>query len=135
MILQNKTQRNRLGRKSIQPAGRSRYIAVYMVRASSNTRLAAPTTPLRSMSAAGRIVSMQSDKRTLKEAKMGDEVAMAISGPMVGRHFNEEDVLYIDLPEHKVPELRKGELSVEEHEVLEHIIQVKRKEKPTWGMG
>ncbi|MGA1793491.1 MAG: translation initiation factor IF-2 [Thermoplasmatota archaeon] len=83
----------------------------------------------------GKIVSMQSDKRTLKEAKMGDEVAMAISGPMVGRHFNEEDVLYIDLPEHKVPELRKGDLSVEEREVLEHIIQVKRKEKPTWGMG
>ncbi|MGA1819721.1 MAG: translation initiation factor IF-2 [Thermoplasmatota archaeon] len=83
----------------------------------------------------GRIVSMQSDKRTLKEAKMGDEVAMAISGPMVGRHFNEEDVLYIDLPEHKVPDLQKGELSIEEREVLEHIIQVKRKEKPTWGMG
>jgi len=83
----------------------------------------------------GRIVSMQSEKRTLKEAKMGDEVAMAISGPMVGRHFYEEDVLYIDLPEHKVPELQKGELSIEEREVLDHIIQVKRKEKPTWGMG
>ncbi|MBN1389656.1 MAG: translation initiation factor IF-2 [Candidatus Thermoplasmatota archaeon] len=83
----------------------------------------------------GKIVSMQSEKRTLKEAKMGEEMAMAISGPMVGRHFNEEEVLYIDIPEHKVPELLRGELSVEEREVLDHIIQVKRREKPTWGMG
>lgn len=83
----------------------------------------------------GKIVSMQLDKKTIKEAKMGDEVAMAISGPMVGRHFNEEDMLYIDLPEGKVPELLKSELSVEEEEVLDHIIQVKRREKPTWGMG
>ncbi|MFW3146046.1 MAG: translation initiation factor IF-2 [Thermoplasmatota archaeon] len=83
----------------------------------------------------GKIVSMQSEKKTLKEAKMGDEVAMAIQGPMVGRHFNEEDILYIDLPEGKVPELSRSELSVEEKEVLDHIITVKRREKPTWGMG
>jgi translation initiation factor 5B len=83
----------------------------------------------------GKIASMQLDKKTIKEAKMGDEVAMAISGPMVGRHFNEEDMLYIDLPESKVPKLLKSELSVEEKEVLDHIIHVKRKEKPTWGMG
>jgi translation initiation factor 5B len=83
----------------------------------------------------GKIVSMQLDKKTIKEAKMGDEVAMAISGPMVGRHFNEEDMLYIDLPEGKVPELLRSELSMEEKEVLDHIIEVKRREKPTWGMG
>ncbi|MGA1866609.1 MAG: translation initiation factor IF-2 [Thermoplasmatota archaeon] len=83
----------------------------------------------------GKIVSMQSEKRTMKEAKMGEEMAMAISGPMVGRHFNEEDVLYIDIPERKVPELLRSELSVEEKEVLDHIIMVKRKDKPTWGMG
>jgi translation initiation factor 5B len=83
----------------------------------------------------GKIQSMQAEKKTLKEAKMGDEVAMAISGPMVGRHFNEEDILYVDIPEGKVPDLLRSELSVEEREVLDHIIEVKRKEKPTWGMG
>ena len=83
----------------------------------------------------GRITTMQAEKKTLKEAKMGDEVAMAIQGPMVGRHFGEEDILYIDIPEGKVPQLLKSELSMEEEEVLEHILQVKRKEKPTWGMG
>jgi translation initiation factor 5B len=83
----------------------------------------------------GKISSIQLEKKTIKEAKMGDEVAMAISGPMVGRHFNEEDMLYIDLPESKVPELVKTEMSVEEKEVLDHIIKAKRREKPTWGMG
>ncbi|MEA3558109.1 MAG: translation initiation factor IF-2 [Candidatus Thermoplasmatota archaeon] len=83
----------------------------------------------------GKIVSMQAEKKTLKEAKMGEEVAMAIQGPMVGRHFNEEDILYIDLPESKVPYLMTSDLTIEEKEVLDHIISVKRKEKPTWGMG
>jgi len=83
----------------------------------------------------GKIVSMQAEKRTLKEAKMGEEVAMAISGPMVGRHFNEDDILYVDIPEVRVPDLMKAELSVEEREVLDHIVEIKRREKPTWGMG
>jgi len=83
----------------------------------------------------GRITSMQSDKRTMKESKMGDEVAMAIEGPMVGRHFNEEDILYVEIPESKVPDLMSSDLSMEEKETLEHIIAAKRKEKPTWGMG
>jgi translation initiation factor 5B len=83
----------------------------------------------------GKIQSMQMDKKTIKEGKMGNEVAMAISGPMVGRHFNEEDILYIDIPEGRVPALLQSELSVEEEEVLDHILTIKRKEKPTWGMG
>lgn len=83
----------------------------------------------------GKIQSMQLDKKTIKEGKMGDEVAMAISGPMVGRHFNEEEILYVDIPEGKVQDLLGSELSVEEKEVLDHIIEVKRREKPTWGMG
>ena len=84
----------------------------------------------------GKISSIQLEKKTIKEAKMGDEVAMAIEGPMVGRHFNEDDVLYIEIPEGKVPYLvKRAELSMEERETLEHILEIKRREKPTWGMG
>ncbi len=83
----------------------------------------------------GKISSMQLDKRTIKEAKMGDEVAMAIDGPMVGRHLWEDDVLYIDIPENRVPTLEKLDLSMEERETLDHIVGVHRKERPTWGMG
>jgi translation initiation factor 5B len=83
----------------------------------------------------GKIQSLQLEKKTIKEGKMGEEVAMAISGPMVGRHFDQEDILYIDIPEGKVPDLLKSELSVEEKEVLDHILDIKRREKSTWGMG
>ncbi len=84
----------------------------------------------------GKISSIQLEKKTIKEAKMGDEVAMAIEGPMVGRHFNEDDVLYIEIPEGKVPYLvKRAELTMEERETLEHILEIKRREKPTWGMG
>ena len=83
----------------------------------------------------GKIQSMQADKKTLKDGKLGNEVSMAISGPMVGRHFNEEDIMYVDIPQDRVPALLRSELSVEEKEVLDHIINAKRKEKPTWGMG
>lgn len=83
----------------------------------------------------GKITSMQIDRKNIKEAKMGDEVAMAIDGPMVGRHFWEEDILYIDIPSSKIKDLKTSDLSVEEREILEHIIEIRRREKPTWGMS
>ena len=83
----------------------------------------------------GRIASLQTEGKTIKEAKMGQEVAMAIEGPMVGRHFNEEDILYMEIPENRVGDIEDSELTVEEKETLEKILEVKRSEKPTWGMG
>ncbi len=55
----------------------------------------------------GEIRSIQSERRSLDEAKAGDEVAVAISGPMVGRHIFEGDVLYVDVPREHARELRK----------------------------
>ncbi len=55
----------------------------------------------------GEIRSIQSEKRSLEEAKSGDEVAIAISGPMVGRHIFEGDILYVDVPKEHARELRK----------------------------
>lgn len=49
----------------------------------------------------GTIRSIQSEGRALQEAKEGDEVAVAIDGPLVGRHIFEGDILYTDVsPEH-----------------------------------
>ena len=55
----------------------------------------------------GEIRSIQSERRSLDEAKAGEEVAVAISGPMVGRHIFEGDVLYVDVPREHARELRK----------------------------
>jgi translation initiation factor 5B len=82
----------------------------------------------------GRIQSIQSENRTLKQAIMGEEVAISIPGVTVGRQFKCEDILYINIPESHARELSCMDLNVDEQEVLEKVIEVKRKEKFGWGM-
>jgi translation initiation factor 5B len=65
---------------------------------------------------------------------MGKEVAIAIPNVTVGRQFKVEDILYVDIPESHVSRLEKAELSVDEQEVLDKVIKIKRKEKFSWGM-
>lgn len=42
----------------------------------------------------GKVESLQSEGKTLHEAKEGDEVAIAISGATIGRQINENETLY-----------------------------------------
>ncbi|MCD6383562.1 MAG: translation initiation factor IF-2, partial [Thermoplasmata archaeon] len=82
----------------------------------------------------GVVRSIQKEKKSIKEASLGDEVAVAIEGATVGRQFKEGDHLYVDIPEGRVRDLLKAELSPEEREVLEKVIEIHRRERPTWGM-
>ncbi|UCH90364.1 MAG: translation initiation factor IF-2 [Thermoplasmata archaeon] len=82
----------------------------------------------------GKIQSIQQEKKSLKEAKMGDEVAIAISKVTVGRQINGDDILYVDIPEAHVRTLREQKLSFDETEILEKVCEIKRKEKFSWGM-
>ena len=82
----------------------------------------------------GVIKSIRTQDQSLKEAKMGEEVAIAIEGPTVGRQIKPNDVLYVDIPESHARKLFSMELSFEEREVLEEVARIKRKEKPTWGL-
>lgn len=81
----------------------------------------------------GRIKSIRSGEETLKEAIAGQEVAIAIDEPTVGRQIDVEEVMLVDIPEGHVADLAKFELKQDELEVLEQVKQVKRKEKPFWG--
>ncbi len=83
---------------------------------------------------AGLIRSIRSGDQTLQKAGAGDEVAIAIDGVTCGRQIKIEDVLYVDIPEHHVKELRKIDLSYDEEETLEKIIEIKRKDSSYWGM-
>ena len=82
----------------------------------------------------GKIKSIQSENKSVKESLMGSEVAISIPNVTVGRQFKVEDILYVDIPELHVKQLNKQELSVDEQEVLDKIIKIKRKEKFSWGM-
>ncbi len=84
----------------------------------------------------GTVVSIQSEGKPLKEAKKGDKVAVAIQGPIVGRHIDEGDVLYTYVPEahfKKYKEL-KHLLTEDEKEVLKEIAKIMRRLNPTWGI-
>lgn len=81
----------------------------------------------------GKIKSIRSGESSLKEAIAGQEVAVAIDEPTVGRQIDVEDVLLVDIPESHVADLAKFELKQDEIEVLEQVKEIKRKEKPFWG--
>ena len=81
----------------------------------------------------GRIKSIRSGDKTLPEARMGDEVAVAIDDATVGRQIDVEDVLLVDIPEGHARELLSQKLSSDEQEVLDVVTKIKRKESPFWG--
>ena len=82
----------------------------------------------------GTIKSIRDKDQTLKEAIMGQEVAVSISDAVVGRNVSPGDIIYSDLSEMDVKKLREMELTYEEKETLNEIISIKRREKPFWGM-
>jgi len=57
-----------------------------------------------------------------------------VSGVTVGRHFDEEDVLLVDIPaSHVRPLQRGGGLTDVEFEVLDELIALHRKDDHFWG--
>ncbi|MCJ2532926.1 MAG: translation initiation factor IF-2 [Candidatus Thermoplasmatota archaeon] len=81
----------------------------------------------------GRIKSIRKGEKTLPEARMGDEVAIAIDAATVGRQIDVEDILLVDVPEGHARELLSQKLSMDEQEVLDAVLKIKRKERPFWG--
>jgi translation initiation factor 5B len=77
----------------------------------------------------GPINEIQDKGENISRAGQGMQVAIALRKPTVGRHINENDVLYTNLNEAEVTELKKrsGVLSPEEEEVLEELLEIKRK--------
>ena len=83
---------------------------------------------------AGRIKSIHTGEDALKEAKQGEEVAVAIEGVTVGRQIDEEDIIYVDLIESGYKQLIGLELNDDEKMAMEETVAIKRKEDPFWGM-
>ncbi|MEE8358138.1 MAG: intein-containing translation initiation factor IF-2, partial [Candidatus Hydrothermarchaeales archaeon] len=87
--------------------------------------------------ALGIVKVIQEKNKTVDKAKIGDQVAVSIDGPTVGRQINANDILYTDIPEShaKLFETKyKGFLSHDEEESYNEIKAIKRKETPLWAM-
>ncbi len=85
----------------------------------------------------GTVRELQKENKSVREGKLGDELAVSIEGPMVGRHIQEGDVLYTDVPRDHALALKRDLrdlLSGDELAVLDEIIAIKQREDSTYGV-
>jgi len=83
----------------------------------------------------GHIKGMQLENNAISEALQGAEVAISIEGVTVGRQIKGGDILFIDLPESDAKKLKLMDvLNEDEKDVLNKIIDIKRKTNKFWGM-
>ncbi len=83
----------------------------------------------------GTVKELQEEQESVSEAEMGDELALSITGPLVGRQIKEGDILYVDVPAKEMATLREisGMLSEDEVGVMSEIIKIKQKKDPRYG--
>jgi translation initiation factor 5B len=85
----------------------------------------------------GKVESMQDKGDNKPSTSKGQQVAMAIKDAVFGKDFEEGDVLYVDIPEshYKILESElKSKLTDDELQILEELVEIKRKEDSLWGM-
>ena len=85
----------------------------------------------------GRITQIQEGGKAVPLAEEGQEVALAMPQPIVGRHIKEKDILFVDIPEKHVKLLRTkyaDRLTESENEALKELTQMKRKKDILWAI-
>lgn len=82
------------------------------------------------------IKTLESEGKTVSEAKKDEQVAISLPGITIGRQISEEDVLYSDLSENNFRKLKefKKYLSADEVNILKEIAEIKRKKNSVWGV-
>ena len=83
----------------------------------------------------GTIRGIQSENKSIEEAIQGQEVAISIESVTVGRQIKGDDILYTSIPESDAKKLKEMDvLNIDEKDVLNRIIEIKRKGNKFWGM-
>jgi len=79
----------------------------------------------------GAINEIQDKGESIKRAEQGMQVAISLKKPTVGRHIHENEVLYANISEEEMNELKtlSGLLSPDEAGVLEEVVEIKRKKQ------
>ncbi|RJS82896.1 translation initiation factor IF-2, partial [Candidatus Bathyarchaeota archaeon] len=84
----------------------------------------------------GEILQIQDRGKAIPKAEKGSQVAISIDKPIIGRHINEGDILYVNVPEAHARRLFSEfieKLSSDEIECLNEIAKVMSVKKPFWG--
>lgn len=83
-----------------------------------------------------RVKGIQLEQKNIEKAEKGKQVALSMTGVIIGRQVHEGDILYSALPEDdfkKYKELKRL-VTPEDKELLREIAEIKRKENPVWGI-
>ena len=76
----------------------------------------------------GAINEIQDRGESIKTAGQGMQVAISMKKPTVGRQIHENEVLFVDVSEVEVEEMKaRGLLSAEEEAILERVLEIKIK--------
>lgn len=84
----------------------------------------------------GEILQLQDKGESIPEAEIGRQVAISVDKPTVGRHFNEGDILYVEMTEHDAKNLLskfQDRLTPEELQALNEFVTMMRKLTPFWA--
>ncbi len=84
----------------------------------------------------GTIHQLQHEKKTVSEAKTGQEVACSVQDVTIGRQMFEEEVYYTFPPSHEAKMLLNKfmhKLSTEEQEVLNDIVRIQREKEAAYA--
>lgn len=84
----------------------------------------------------GTVGQIQDQGKAISEAKEGDEVAVSVDGPTLGRQVKENDIIYTMPRSHEAKALRtkmQGSLTESEQGVLSEIIRIKSAADPMYG--
>jgi len=83
-----------------------------------------------------KVKNIQSQNKSVQQAKKGDEVAVSLPNITYGRQVKEGEILYSNLNETEFKKLKENKklLNAEEITILQEIAQIKRREKDTWGI-
>ena len=94
----------------------------------------------RSNEKVGEIMQIQDAGETLAQALLGQQIAVSIKGPIVGRQINVDDELFVDMSENQAIELQRAEikelLTGSDFVALNDLIEIKRKYsgQKFWGV-
>jgi translation initiation factor 5B len=85
----------------------------------------------------GIITQIQDSGEAIPIAEEGEEVAVSMPQPIVGRHIKERDVLLVDVPEKQAKLLQEkylGRLTIGAMEALQELIKIKRMNDLLWAV-
>jgi translation initiation factor 5B len=84
----------------------------------------------------GEIKNIENEGQKLDELPAGQRAAISVDGITVGRQVKEGDILFVAVDEESFRKLKakKELITKSEIDCLKEIAELRRKQKPTWGL-